>query len=220
MFSELVDKVIAVSRRTDLLIDVVSYMNASIREAHVSAFFARDLVEDQLSVSSSPFIWSPPRNLRTFRTVKYSDGLFPQYMPPGKRQRDLSRFYYMSGTSFVFAGVTQDELIDVAYYQYPQRFNYYLEAARPAKWDNETETWTYLQGSNYVSALATAEQEETARNKVSNWLLQLWPDIAYEGAYAKVLKRNGDERASSSFALFSAYKKDLIRGELCETLRM
>jgi hypothetical protein len=62
--------------------------------------------------------------------------------------------------------------------------------------------------------VATTEAAQlAARLTVSNWLLFNWFEMIVEGALAKLYKTTQDDRAVSSFALFSSFKTTFKQGE-------
>ena len=221
MFSELVDRIVIRSGRPDRIADIRSYVHASIRECQMLAYFARDMTEDTITATAGPHIWERPANLRLMRTARYPGDIYPNFAGPGKRQLDEDYYYYGGSNYFAFSGIATGEEINVAYYSYAKRLAYYEDAVvpvRPAVYDEELETWTYLQAGSYVSTLGTDALDEAARNLVTNWLLLDWMDLIEEGGLAKIFKSVGDERSRTAFALFKSYQKDLKAGELIETL--
>lgn len=220
-FSQVVDNVLKRGGRPARGLDAQAYVRASIRECQALAVFARDLIEDQFNTDGNdPYIWTRPATLRIVKTFLYvAKDIYPDYLPPGKIQRDQIYFYYGGPTYYALAGVgdTATE-INVAYYAYARRFVYYAEADRPAFYDITNEKWQYLDGGSFVDNLATTALEEAARDKVTNWLLFDWTELIEEGGIAKLYKNLGDPRATSAFALFKSFQKDLLKGERTETL--
>lgn len=216
MFSEIVDDVVALSGRPDRRADIVKYVNATIRECQCLAFFARDLIEDQLTSNADPFIWTPPITFRKMRTVRYEDGRFPVLRPPGLRTEDVparaNGYYYQATTYFVFADVMRMSKIDIAYYRYLPRLLYYEPGARPATYDPATGEWSYLSAS-------TPEAQEKARELVSNWLMFEWNHLITEGALAKLYKLLGDQRMVATYSLYKSFQNDLMSGEVSESLQ-
>lgn len=225
-FSQVVDTVLKRSGRPARGLDAQSYVRASIRECQVTAVYARDLVEDKITTDGTdPYIWTRPQTLRILKTFAYLPGaknyetIYPDYLPPGEIQQGQTHYYYGGPTYYVLAGVG-DQPVDVAvaYYRYAIRFVYYNVDSRPAYYDIENGKWQYLGSGGYVDNLATPELEEAARDLVTDWLLFDWTELIEEGGLAKLYKNMGDERATSSFALFKSFQKDLLKGERTETL--
>lgn len=132
MFSEAVDAVIKRSGRKDRIADISSYVNQAIREVQSDGYFFKDLIEDQLTPLSTPYIWTRPSGFRKMRSLKYSqtgyEDVFPDFKAPGKQQADRAleaNFYYSAGTYFVFSGIQLSQLINVAYYSYLPRLAYF-----------------------------------------------------------------------------------------------
>jgi hypothetical protein len=215
-FSALIDESILRSQRRDRINDLVSYARSTIRECQVLAFFEQDLVEDVLTADAAPYIWARPVRLRTMLAARpdivgrRGKRKWFANKPPGNKIADTDFFLYLSGSSFIFTG---DEFesgmtIDVAYFTYARKFVYYAEADRPAVYDPETETWTYHASYDIDDATRT-----TARELVSNWLVEHWYDLILEGMLSKVFKSVGDDRSKSSFALYKQMQKDLLASE-------
>lgn len=226
-YSAAVDRVVTRSGRPDRIQDIMGYVNQTIRECQALQYFARDLIEDQITPTTDPFIWERrviPYKLRVLRTVRYAPDVYPDFVRPGKKQRDYGAetdnpyFYYAASTYFVFAGVTLNQAFDVAFYIYHDRLPYYSEAVRPARYSIENVAWEYLDGANYVATLGSDALNEAAENKVTNWLLFDWFDVIVEGGLAKIFKNIDDVRSKASFALFKQLQQDILKGEHYETL--
>jgi hypothetical protein len=223
-FSAAVDDTIARAGRPDRKADVISFVRTSIRELQVQHFFQRDFVEDQINATADPFVWDvPDGTFRRMWTVRYpnqldsrAQAIYPRPVRPSRAHRGKDYFYYRSGDSYVFKGhgasATLPQPIDIAYHAYLIKLQYYdltvTGTERPAIFVLEDNAWTYASAYSTTDAL-----KAQARDLVTNWLLFDWYDAVVEGAMAKLLKVTGDERAVSSFALFSSFKKDLLLGE-------
>ena len=200
--------------------DVAAYMNATIRECNVLETFRRDLIENEITPTTDPFVWEHGLNIRLIRTVKYAEGIYPKNLPPGKIQDNQDEFYYGGPGYYVFKGVTVDTKFDIAYYTYLPRLVYYVIATqRPAVYNDTEEKWTYLSGGSYVDTLGSTTLDDAARLKVTNWLLENWFDLVCEGTLAKILKKNNDQRAPATFALYKSFQKDLLKGEPFDSLK-
>lgn len=216
-FSAIIDTVVQRSLRRDRINDIVSYARATLRECQVLAFFEQDMIEAELSVTSTPFLWERPIHLRTILAAKPKEvfsrrgnELWFKNRPPGEKTQNEHYYLYLSGSSFVFTGtgLAIGDVIDVAYFNYSRRFPYYPAGDRPATFDDETETWTYLPAYDVDDAT-----RETARNLVTNWLVFHWYDLILEGTLAKLYKIVNDERQRSTFALYKQQQNDLLSGE-------
>jgi len=213
-FSAAVDDVVLRSGRPDRIASVVGYVRQSIREIELLAHFSRSLVETTLTATVVPYVWPVPSNFRLFETVRYSsltdaqgNFIYPKFRNPGKSQYFQDYFFYRSLDTIVFSGVGLNDVIDIAYYQNQPKLAYYAVAARPATYSLEDAAWTYLSGTT------DPIQQQAARDLVTHWLLTDWYDVVVEGAIAKLLKATQHPGATSSFALFSSFKKDVLRGE-------
>lgn len=223
-FSSLIDEAIQISGRgLAARPRIIRYARSSMREAQAQALFHRDRIEDQLTSTAGPFIWTNPLTLRILETVKYPDNVYPDFIPPGRLQKQPAElgdnFYYAASNYYVFSGVAVNDLIDISYFSWFNPLVYFEKIVRPARYDLETLTWEYLDNDGkYVVTLGSTELDEAAQDRVTNWMLFNWNELVLEGALAKQFKVIKDERAVSSFALFEKFKKDLIKGEPFETL--
>lgn len=215
MFSEIVDEVQIRSGRpgTRALADTQAYVRAAVRECQMLALFESDLVENTLTADQDDYIWTPHNNFRALRTVRYPDGYYPDPIAPGKKQKDETEYFYKASNYFVFVGTASGDEIAVAYYDFARYFKYYASGSRPAVYDEEAGTWTYLSGGSYISTLGTDALDEAARELVTIWLFERWRPLIEEGALAKIYKNVNDERAMSAFALYKSMQSDLLRGE-------
>jgi hypothetical protein len=223
-FSDLVDLVVAESKRTDKITSIIAWTNQAIRACQSKAYFSqRDLIEDQLTTSGAdPFIWDPlPADFRTLRSVYYPQlDFFPSLKPPGRIQGDTSQYYYAGAGYYVFAGTVSETAIDVAYYRNSPRLSYYTSALRPAIYDNETSSWLYLSNGAYVSSLATAALEEAARDLVTNWLLFNWFDLIKDGVLSKLYYVLDDPRGPKHLGLYKDGQLTLLENEVTESLNV
>lgn len=223
-FSSLIDDAVLISGRgKPARPRLIRYARSSMREAQTLALFHNDRTEDTLTVDNSPFIWTKPNTFRIMETVKYPDNVYPDFIPPGRLQRqpsDLGEdYYYAAQDYFAFAGLEITNTIDVSYFSWFAPLIYFDAKDRPAIYDLETLAWTYRDNDgNFIAALATAVLEQAARDKVTNWLLFRWNELVSEGTLAKQFKILNDQRAGSTFALFKSFQKDLMRGEPYETV--
>lgn len=217
MFSEIVDSVgLRCGRGT--VADraaIVDFVNSTVRECQTvdGALFSRDLVEDSIPCSSDPTIWSTPNSFRLMRTVRYPDGRYPDFLLPGRVLTDKEFYYYSAGTYFALHGCGTSGEIAIAYYRFLPRLQYYAETARPAVYDEVTDTWTYAAG------IVTDDEKEVARARVSNWLLSTYAELIKEGATAKLTKMIKDEtRSVQSYSLYKQLQDSMKRTEARETL--
>lgn len=225
MFSELVDTVLARAKRPERSRDdLVAAVRATMRELHMLALFSRDLIEDEITTTASPHIWTPPSALRQLRAARYdfaNDPIYPAFIQPGRAAAKHDYFVYRASNYYVFKGVDVGITISIAYYTYSRKFTYYASGARPATYNAETDTWTYydLTASGGINYNANDTNKELARSLVGDWLLEYWDNVIEEGALAKFLKLSGDpDRAKSSFALFGSLKADILKAEQHEVI--
>lgn len=223
-FSSAVDDTVVRCGRLDRRTDIISFVRMSIRELQtVRGFlFDYDIVEDVLTANAEPYVWTPDIVLtkiwRTMRSVQYPgiyapDGkpIYADYIPIGKKQGEHDYYYYKSGDAYVFSGASGGTnalvSINIAYYAYVGILAYYATLTdRPATFSLEDNIWSYATASTDVDKIL-------ARDLVTNWVLEKWYDAVVEGSLAKIFKTVADERARSSFALYSSYKKTLAEAE-------
>lgn len=209
MFSETVDNVLSRSGRTDMLAEAQVAVRSALKKAHSQEYFAKDLRELQVSVTTEDYIWNYPRFYRTMHTVRYGPAIYPRNLQPGKIQDGETQYFYQVSNAVVFVGIGAGTELYIAYNVTNPKFQYYTENARPAKYDEVAETWSYLDNGSYVDSLATPELEEAAREKVTNWLLDEYQDMIEEGALATIFKLRGDDRSRTHFSNFNSWLKDL-----------
>lgn len=217
MFSEAVDEVVRQSGRPARRAEIATFVNATIRECNSLAYFLRQMIEDQLTTTAAPYVWTRSTKFHQFRTVEYPaqvgklvNSIWPKLLLPGKHLEDQVHYYYFSGSNIVFAGLEVGGLINVAYFEYFKRLkDYVIVADRPAVWNFETETFTY-HATYDVDDITRAN----ARDLTSSWLLEYWNHLVVEGAKAKIYLTTKDiDRSRPSFALYKGYQEDLLKME-------
>lgn len=190
---------------------LVGYARHTMKECHMLGFFDDDLVETEVITTASPHIWTRPSGFRKVSAVQYPNFIFPKFKRPGRLQKGITYYFYAATDYFVFVGLDTAETIKIAYYAFARNFIDYTKDAEPAKYDDETETWLYLNANGeYVSALATTELEDTAQAKVTNWMLSEYFAVIIEGTMAKFLKSYNDKRAPSTFAVYTQMQKTIV----------
>ena len=215
-FSQLVDNVISRCQRPDRQLDIEGYMNQTLRDLNEVAYFARDLAEEQITISQLPALWTRPTNLRIIKAVYYPlSDIWPRCVQPGKFQNKFTAFYYATGQQFAFSGLGAGDKINIAYYTFVRRFKYFAAGSRPASYDEDTQTWTYVDPQP-----TTEEEAEVLQLRCSNWLLFTYPDCVMEGTLAKVYKSVDDKsRASTSYSLYMQMQAKLQSTERHESLQ-
>lgn len=224
-YSQLVDEMILETRRPDLVAEIRSYVNQTIREMHFtpdrgSATRYRDN-RRELSLTADleeGFTWTLP-NFEVFQelsAVRYdsvfdsnSRTVYIQEREPGRVLTGLDEFWYRIGNYIAFAGYGGlDAVISLFYYEYPRRLKYYAAGVRPAEWDDEL-GWTYIDPQP-----VDADEESARQLLVSNWILLRWRDVLTEGVRAKVYKRTADEmRAKTSYSLYAQLRQGMYTAE-------
>ena len=231
-FSQLVSNV--AERSGQAQYETISgFLNQTIRELESIKFYHKNLIEDQIPVDVDPFIWQYPLQLQYLRTVRYSNGIYPDFLSPGKRQADEYYLYYAANNYFVFKGCGENQMMDVSYYRFSPRLMWYDPGKRPAEFNisgtvspsGELEyVWTYtdLSGESSPPNLDyTLEANQlAARTLTQSWLIRDWPELVTEGTLSKLYKSRADtERAATHYSFFQQQKNDqFMQTEMFETL--
>src|SRR5882757_6030616 len=160
-FSQIIDELVVEHLRPDLRVTITEYLNQTIREVHnkpVSSSQAPDpvlyesnRVEEIFTVPDTPPSWSIPdvTRFQRFETAWYtSQGVYSQKRHPSRAFQHgvnpCDPYWYRAGSYIVMNGAAQGEEVKLSYFQFPRRLTYYAVALRPATFDIETGTYTYL----------------------------------------------------------------------------
>ena len=227
-FSQLVDTIVSESRRPDMVQEISTYINQTIRELHFDSernkilFFNDNFRESQLTASSeSGFSWTIPNPavFQKLKTVNYPtnmdwDGkpIWPQRTTPGRHLNGMKYFYYQAGNQFFFEGYGGlNAKINLGWFEFPRRLPYVAEN-RLVTWDEENQDFVY------DPSLVTDEQKADALAKATNWILTRHEDVVAEGARAKVYKRLSDtERARTSYSMYMSLRGGFWSNEVAFT---
>jgi hypothetical protein len=228
-FSALVDRVILETGRQSALLSVIQYVNLSVRECQTLGLFSRDLLEEQVTATANPHIYTRPRNYRSLRAVRYDTlDYYPKMRRPGRAVQNASAFYYAADDYYAFHGVQEGEVITMANYYWAKPLQYFGRLGtittgypggpydnRLAYYDISTDKWQYLNDTStaYVDEGVIADgedEEETRRLNATNWLVDDWWDMILAGAKAKLFKDFKDERATAAYAFYSQMQ-DMMR---------
>lgn len=226
-FSQMVDEAVAETSRPDLLQQIATYLNQTVREVHfrpdlnAPLTYRENFKEDSLTADTAEgFQWDIP-NPATFQrmagvrfnTVFDGNGrmVWASEKVPGPGVEPDEFFYYRIGGTIVLSnyGGTGGK-IDLGWFEFPNRLQYLPTAQRPAQYDD----WL---GWQYAPAITTPEQQALARIRTSNWLLLRWHDVLLEGIRAKVYKRVSDDtRQKTSYSLYQQQRQGLWINEVVE----
>jgi hypothetical protein len=228
-FSQMVDDLVAETRRKDLKADIATYLNQTIREAHsypsigqtpsATIFYAENLREELLeSDLDVNFGWAIPDpttfqgiGLVRYDSIQVRDDIsrYPSEKTPSRGLIGSERFYYRAGGNFYFAGYGGvGAKISLAYYAFCRRLKYYAVDARPGEYDSDM-GWTYAPEFDTTPELRLAAQAFT-----TNWMLMRWNDVISEGVRAKIYKRLSDtDRARTSFSQYTTLRMGLVTAE-------
>lgn len=224
-FSQLVDEVIAETKRPDLAAEIHTYVNQTIREMHfrpdtnAAILYPDNRVETQLVANlDTNYSWEIP-NIATFQkleTVQYPsvygieiDNNFSREVSPGRNMYNFDRRHYRSQNYYVFYGYGGlNSIINLTYFAFPPRLKYQTVPLRVAQYDD-------IDGWTYAPAITTDEQKETARAQTSNWILLRWHDVVLEGVRAKIYKRvSDDSRARTCYSLYAQLRNGVFTSEI------
>lgn len=229
-FSALVDRVVLETGRQQALLSVISAANLTVRECQALGLFARDLIEENITATANPHIFTRPRGstygqYRSLRTARYaSSNYYPKMVRPGRALEGKSMYFYAADNYYAFHGVLVDETINLASYYWAKPLRYFGMLGtttsgmvggpytnRPAYLDTDTDTWMYLNAGQtaYVDDLGDDDEEELRQRNAMNWVIEDWWDVVVAGTKAKIFKDYKDERASAAFAFFSQGKEIL-----------
>ena len=228
-FSQLVDQLVAETRRPDMGLDVRRYCNQTIRELHTDPetnkilFFADNFKQLQLTADvDNGFSWEMPNpaNFQKLHIVGFAgvydgDGksVFSTPTTPGRHLNTLTTYHYQAGNRFFFNGYGGiNQQIALGYYELPQRLSYQEEDDRLVIWDEEAQVF------DYDPSLTTDELREAALTMATNWILTRWEDTVAEGLRAKVYKRVSDtERARTCYSMYQAMRAGFWTSENAQT---
>lgn len=226
-FSQMVDEAVFESKRPDLLTEIATYLNQTVREVHfrpdINApltyrdnFKESQLVADRESGLTfdlpNPVLFQRMAGVR-FSTIWSRDGghIWAKEKVPGPGLRADEYYYYRVGSTLVFANYGgTGSVIDLAWFEYPNRLKYMPMATRVAQYDDEV-GWLFAPG------IVTPEQQALAKIRSTNWLLLRWHDVLMEGVRAKIYKRVSDEvRQRTSYSMFQQLRQGLWISEVAE----
>jgi hypothetical protein len=231
-FSQLIDEMVLETKRPDMINEIATYLNQTIREIHFEpgkgnvVFYDSNRKEDQVIADvDSGLVWPIP-NPTVFQGIEAvefpgqllgKDG-FATEVSPGPRIKTMPFVYYRSGQAYVFGGAVGyggvNASINISWYEYPKSLKYKRTGTREATYDVET-GWTYydLTGSGGVNWTLLANQE-AAQDRVTNWVILRWADVLREGLRAKIYKRLSDQlRATTSYSLYAQLRQGIFTGE-------
>lgn len=233
-FSQIVDEITASTGRVNKRTDIEAFTNQVIREVNADErgrpyIFPRNLIESTITATvETGQKWVPPVGFQIMQTARYTgitnnngQPIYPKFQMPGRRLNQHRYYYYRSGTSFIFSNYGGiGALIDLAYYVLPARLGYFAVGSRPAEFNAATQEFTYfdLSGQAGGTNWTLAENQETARNLVTNWVLQEWSDVVRWGVRASLYPVVGDARSTQHFAKFNILRNQLILEEQGQVL--
>ncbi len=226
--SQVVDEVAIESARPDLLVNITSYVNLTIRELHIdprsgnAIGFADNIVEMQLTANlETGFVYELPQpELFQFleacwyrRGGKMAVQKSPSTVHQFESDSTSKAYYYRTGPALAFSGYGgNNQLIDLAISQYPRGLRYYKIAERPVRWDPDTDMFVYLPLYD-----TTPEQREKAQWLSTNWIIRRHKELVKQGTLAKLYTRLKDvDRARLAYSLYEQLRPGFVSAESYE----
>lgn len=237
-FSQLIDEIVAETRRPDLLREAVRYLNQTIREIHQepsgsnTVYYAENLREIQIQATvESGHVWDAPNpsvhqgvtavrfddahrreNINYYHSTLEED-IYATHQRPGPGFGREYFAYYRGGSRYVFGGKIGyggiGARITIAYFEFPRDLKYMPPDERPAVFDSY-DGWLYTDAANVSDETRLAAREQT-----SNWLTLRWESTLMEGLRAKIYKRLSDtERARTSYSLYESLRRGVFTTEV------
>lgn len=222
-FSQLIDSIVAETKRLDLRSTMASYLNQTIRECHFEpekgnvVFMTANYNEETVQADSDTgFAWTIP-DMATFQGIgairfdnvfDYDEPVYAAEVTPGRRMAATLYGYQRAADRVIFKGYGgENAYVSVCWYQYPSSLKYYAAADRPASYDSGT--WTYHEDYDIDD-----DSRAAAILLVTNWMLLRWGVVLEEGLRAKVYKRlSDDSRARVCYSLYTQQRQGLITSE-------
>lgn len=227
-FSQLVDAMVAETRRRDLKIEIEAYVNQTIRDCHFNednrslVLFGENRREAiTYADADESHVWpiEKPQLFAQLEVIHCPDVELDAVLrnPAQMNTRDNingNPLYYRTGPTIAISGFGQtDSPIHISWFAYPRRLTYYAEGLRPMTWNPATEVKSY-----HADYAATAQLRETADELTTNWLLTRWEDLIREGVRAKLYKKlNDSERMRSAYSAFESNRRAMVAAETYET---
>lgn len=230
-FSQLVDKMVAETKRPDLQTEIGSYLNQTLRELHMepgkgnAVFFRDNLKENQITSNvDTGFFWTVPKpsTFQGLTAVRYEsvvvdhDHVWAKEFPIGRGMSRERHYYYRAANNVFFHGYGGvNGVVSLAWYEFVPSLTYYAVGVRPAQYaedpTGESDGWTY------APSITTPDQQTIAQIQCSNWLLLRWATVIEEGLRAKVYKRLSDAvRAGTSYSMYSTLRQGLYSSEVAQ----
>ena len=223
-FSQMVNQLVAETRRRDMQPLIVTYLNQTIRDVHFgqqnkNLLKFDDNLEEAIAYSDSEdkLVWPIPSAQRFAKVEKV---FYPNVDSEAVERKpsmlhtlgEAPPLWYRSGQSLVFSGYGGiNAPIWLAIFYYPRQLVYYKESV-PCVWSDEAQDYTY--SAAYDS---TPELRTTARELCTNWLLERWEHTILEGGRAKVYKKLKDETAMrAAYSAFEQSRTALMAAETYE----
>lgn len=228
-FSQLVDELVEELRRPDLLKEIVTYANQTLRELHFDpetngAIFYRDNLREAIEVTTRDegHVWQIPRPA-TFQALlaakflsassRLGEEVWSTETVPGRHLRDRLWFHYRVGQTYVFSGCGPvNSQIALAWYEFPVSLAYLKPGCRPMYFNE-------FGGKVYHPDWIHEHSREDANFVTTNWLLERWPMVVSEGIRAKAYKRvSDDSRARMCYSLYAQLRNGLYTSEIANMI--
>ncbi len=213
MFSETVDDLVLRARTAPRqFTSVVAAVNAATQTLAKLRFFSRDMLEDSILLTDltvNEYIWTLPFRFRRLATAQYiPNERFPEEAVPGRVNKSKDFVWYRTSTYIAFKGVLNQTSISVHYARFPRHFVYFAAGDRPATFDKETETYSYLEPFDVDDTTRA-----NALDLTTHWLLEHYKEAVLEMAFADLRKDSGHPTSRSLFAKSNEYRQTIIDEE-------
>ena len=223
-FSQLVDEIVAETKRPDMRAEIASYLNQTVRECMMdpetnAAVLLRENYKEVYTYASTELghVWEVPRvdlfqaidKVRFDNVWQDDKQVYAKQFRPGPAMNQACHAYQYAGGVVVFKGYGGlNAAIAISYFEFPPYLKYYATADAPATWDDEI-GWVYSAESNVDAATRAI-----ARTRASHWMLLRWKTVLMEGLRAKIYKRLSDDtRARTCYSLYQSLRRGLITSE-------
>lgn len=223
-FSQLIDKVLQDSNRPDMKFQAIAALNGTIRELHAdpnsgaAIFYGENRQEDLLEADvAEGFTWDIPTPwvFQQMESVyypargKYATEKKPSAVFVNPREPSSEIYFYRTGPAFAFSGyggLTAE--VKLSWFEFPRELEYALPAARLVTWDVATQTYLY------DPTLVTVAQQDAARLKATNWMLERYESLLLEGTKGKLWGRLGEsEKGKLAYSLYSSWRPQMVGAE-------
>lgn len=231
-FSQLVDAIVRETGRPDMVNEIITYLNQTVRECHADpvsngSLYMHDNLQEMVLVATQERgqVWNIP-NPATFQhlwAVQYmsvhnitGNQPYATFAKPGPAMHRHQYSYYRASGGFAFAGQRgyggTGARIGLAFYEFLPSLRYYPLGQRPLEIGLDGE---FIYSEEYD---VSEERRLEAQRLTTHWMLIRWDMVLEEGLRAKVYKRLSDtERARTCYSLYLQQRANLSTSETAQT---